>query len=169
MSSPQSWQALEFGWIKCNVDAAFKPKNGTAASGVVLRDHDGRCCGGTTHWYGHCLDALTAETIACRDGLRYALKRGIRNLKMETDCQILVSLWKGRANQKSEVDSLLKEMEDLTRSFEAFELIFISRDCNRLAHECARLVSRDNQVVEWLITLPGLRGIVDNDCNSFHS
>ena len=58
--------------------------------------------------------------------------------------------------------------EDISRSFEAFDLLFISRDCNRFAHECAHLVSHDNQVEEWLITPPGLREFVDDDCNPVH-
>lgn len=59
-------------------------------------------------------------------------------------------------------------MEFLSRSFEAFDLCFVSRNCNKLAHECARLVSRDNQVVEWLMTPPELRAILDTDCNPVH-
>jgi hypothetical protein len=110
---------------------------------------------------------LTAEAVACRDGLLYALERGVQRLKMESDCQVLIRLWINRANQKSKVDSLLKQMEDISWSFEAFHLSFISRDCNRLVHECARLVSHENQV-EWLITPPGLREIADIDCNMVH-
>jgi hypothetical protein len=76
--------------------------------------------------------------MACRDGLLYAKERGVQKLKMETDCQILVYLWSERANQKSKIVSLLHQMKDLNRSFKAFDLMFIHRDCNRLAHECTR-------------------------------
>lgn len=46
-----------------------------------------------------------------------------------------------------------------------FNLNFASRDCNKVAHACARLVSRNTQVVEWPITPPGLADILDRDCN----
>lgn len=164
----QSWRAPEAGWIKCNVDAAFQATNGTAASGLALRDYEGRVCGGRAKWYDHCLNALTAEALACRNGMLYAQERGVQKLMLETDCQVLVNLWSGRACQKSEIDSLLKQMDGLSRSFEALELMFISRNCNILAHECARLVSRDNQVEEWHITPLGVRDIVDSDCNLVH-
>ena len=133
-----------------------------------MRDHGGRTRGGTTRWYDHCLNALTAEAMACRDDLLYVKERGVRKLKMETDCQVLVRSWSERESQKSEIVSLLHQMDDLSRSFEAFDLMFIHRECNRLAHECARLVSDGHRVVEWLITPPGLRDIVDADCNSAH-
>lgn len=169
VSSPRSWQPPERQWIKYNVDAAFYPGNGTASSGVVLRDHAGRTCGGKAAWYEYCLNALTAEAVACRDGMVYALERGVRRLKLESDCHVLVRLWNDRAIQRSEVDALLKQMEDTSQSFEAFDLSFVSRDCNRLlAHECARLVSQNKPVDEWLITPLGLKEIVDTDCNPFH-
>ena len=44
----QSWQAPEPEWIKCKVDATFQAGNGSAASGVVLRDH-----GGMQNMWGH--------------------------------------------------------------------------------------------------------------------
>jgi hypothetical protein len=47
----------------------------------------------TTQWYEHCLDALIAEALACRDGVRMALHLGIQYLWLETDCQEVVKLW----------------------------------------------------------------------------
>jgi hypothetical protein len=63
---------------------------------------------------------------------------------------VLVNLWLNRTNLKSEIAPLLQQMEDLSRSFEDFRFSFISRVCNKVDHECTRMVSRDNQVVEWL-------------------
>jgi len=158
-NTQRSWQKPPPGWFKCNVDASFHAGNRNAASGVVLRDENGRTCGGKAVWYDHCLNALMAEAMACRDGLIFARTRGVRKLQLETDCQVLVNLWTNRTSQKSEINPILQQMEDLSRSFEAFDLVFINRKCNRFAHECARLVSRDNPVEEWLITPPGLRDI----------
>jgi ribonuclease HI len=161
----QTWQVPDTGWVKANVDAAFWTENGSAASGIILRDQDGRCCGGTAIWYDYSLNALAAEATACHDGLFFAQQRGVRRLHLVTDCQVLVNLWLNRTNQKSEIAPLLQQMEDLSRSFEDFRFSFISRVCNKVAHECTRMVSRDNQVVEWLITPPGLRDVISTDCN----
>lgn len=116
-------------------------------------------------WYHYCLNALAAQATACRDGLAYAQSRGVRKLHLETDCQALVNLWMNRNNQKSEIAPLLQQMEELSRSFEDFRLSFISRVCNKVAHECACMVSPDILVVEWLITPPVLRDIINADCN----
>ena len=106
-----------------------------------------------------------AEVMACRDGLTFAPTRGVWKLQLETDCQVLINLWTNRTCQKSEINPILQQMEDLSQSFEALDLVLISQKCNRLAHECAHLVSCDNLVEEWLITPPGLRNILDDDCN----
>lgn len=161
----QSWRKPAPGLIKCNVDASFSEVNGSGATGVVLRDHEGTTWGGSAKWYNHCLNALTTEALACRDGMQFALDRGMTRLLMETDCQVLVQLWSNRASQRSEVNPILLQMNELSRSFEVFDLCFTYRACNRLAHECARLVSRENPEEEWLVTPLGLRDIAHDDCN----
>lgn len=40
------WQRPSPGRIKCNADASFLAKERRGATGVVLRDHEGRPCGG---------------------------------------------------------------------------------------------------------------------------
>lgn len=73
----QHWQRPPERWIKCNVDASFPDGVCTGATGMVLRDYEGRSCGGKAKWYDHCLNALTAEALACRDG-RTATSTGQR-------------------------------------------------------------------------------------------
>jgi hypothetical protein len=107
---------------------------------------------------------LAAEATACCDGLILARERGFLKVELETDCQVLVNLWNKRSTQKSEISPLIDQMEDLSRSFEGFSFHFISRTCNKLAHACAQMVSRNSQVVEWPITPPGFTDIIDSDC-----
>lgn len=169
-SSGQKWQKPILGLLKCNVDAAFFVGNSTGATGLVLRGHDGRALGGWSKWYEHCLDPLITEALACHDGLEFAQKCGVKKIIVETDCQVavLVHLWENHTSQRSEVDPILFHIAELSRSFEVFRLCFAHRTCNRLAHVCARLVSRDNPVEEWLIIPPGLRDTYKEDCNSSH-
>lgn len=86
------WKHPLSRWVKCNVDAAFSEQDGSASSGVILQDSDGRACGGTAKWYEHNMSALSAEARACCDGLQFARERGVTRVQLETDCQVLVSL-----------------------------------------------------------------------------
>ena len=113
---------------------------------MVLRDHEGRTSDGKVRWYEHCLNALAAEAMACRDGMQYARERGVQRFPLEIDCHVLVTLWEKRTSLKSKIDPLLHQM----------------------AHECARLVSCNRPVEEWLITPPALQDIISDDCNPLH-
>lgn len=42
--------------------------------------------------YPRALDALTAEELACRDGVKMAVDRGYTEVIIETDSQLLVNL-----------------------------------------------------------------------------
>lgn len=64
-----------------------------------------------------------------------------------------------------EIAALLFLMEEIGRSFVDFHFRFVTKNCNKLAHACARLVSRDSLVVEWPITRPGLMDIINMGCN----
>lgn len=161
----EKWSPPPSGWTKCNVDAAFNGSDHSASSGLILRDSEGRPSGGGAKWYEHSLSATAAEARACCDGLRLAQDRGIQKVILETDCQVLICLWNSRAAQRSEIAPLLDEMEELSRSFQDFKFCFVSRTCNFAAHECARLVSRNSQVVEWHVPPPGLADIINSDCN----
>lgn len=107
------------------IDASFFELNGTGATGAILRDHEGTICGGSAKWYDHCMNALTTEAVACRNGMQFALERGMIRLTMETDCQILVQLWNNRTTQRSEIDPILLEMNDLSRRFEVLTYVLL--------------------------------------------
>jgi hypothetical protein len=68
----QHWQWPQPGWIKCNVDASFHAEDRRGATGVVLRNHDGRYIAGRAKWYDNCLNVLATEALACRDGVLLA-------------------------------------------------------------------------------------------------
>lgn len=167
-ASGSQWQRPNTGWIKCNVDASFNEEDRRGATGMVLRDHEGRPCGGRALWYDHCLNAMVTEAMACRDGVQFALDRDVRRLQLETDCQVLVNLWKNPSSKNSEVGPLLQQIDDLSRSFVEFSFNFAGRECNRLAHECARLVSCNTLMEEWLIPPSSLGDIIADDCKHVH-
>jgi len=123
---------------------------------------------GEHNWYDHCLSALTTEALACRDGVQFAIEKGVERLQLETDCLVLVNLLKHPSRQNSEVGPILQQVYDLSQNLSDFSFIYANRMCNRLAHECAKLVSRTNLVEEWLVPPPVLRGFIHADCNSAH-
>lgn len=68
-------------------------------------------------------------------------QQGMQRLLLEMDGKDLVELWLWEDNQRSMVAGILKQVKDLSSCFESFSFLFAKWSCNRVAHECAKLVS----------------------------
>jgi hypothetical protein len=66
-----TWKPPADGWLKCNFDGAFY-SDGSGATGIILRDHNGSFQGGSAKWYDHYVDALSMEVLACQDAVIFA-------------------------------------------------------------------------------------------------
>ncbi|OEL37156.1 hypothetical protein BAE44_0001827, partial [Dichanthelium oligosanthes] len=118
-----------------------------------LRYVDGQFRTGRAIWHGHCLDALLMEALACKDGVLLAQQCGISKVCVETDCLELIKLWENLDSQRSTVNLFLWEIRDMCRSFDEFKLVFASRSCNGVAHECAKHVSCEQTRRSGYLTL----------------
>lgn len=82
-SSPnQAWKPTPVGWIKINTDASFA--NGISQSRFLLRNHKGSILWASSHSH-HCLDALTAETLALQDACKFINHLKIKEAIFESD------------------------------------------------------------------------------------
>jgi hypothetical protein len=157
------WKPPEIDWMKCNVDGAYYPTEGSGATGLVLRDHRGAFAGARARWQKHSLNALSMEAQAVREGMEFALDKGIRKLVVATDCLEVVKLWELGGRQRSVISPTLAGIRHRSRSFEDFVLLFEGRSCNRVAHQCAKLVSSSSLVEEWPCPPTVLRDLLDAD------
>jgi hypothetical protein len=81
------------------------------------------------------------EALACRDGLKQAMQLGLRRVQLEFDCLQVVQLWKRKDMQRSILDPILKEMEEISLAFYEFSFSHNSRNCNKVTQCLARQVS----------------------------
>jgi ribonuclease HI len=123
---------------KCNVDGAFSIEDNTGATGVILRDHDGRFLAGRVAWHENNLDAMLMEAMASRESLMLARQCGIARICLETEHLGLVKLWESLHEQRSVVNLILFDIRALSRSFDEFTFVYANRNCNWVAHLCAR-------------------------------
>lgn len=158
-----TWKLSEEGWIKCNFDGAFY-QDGSGATGAV-RDHHGGFKGGVARWYDHCVDALTMEELAFRDGLILVKNHGVTRVSFETDCQELVNLWLMKADQRSSISAIIKEIQELSCSLISFSLSYTSRVCNLASHVLAKQVSSVCVMGEWHQAPSCVHQTLVSDCN----
>jgi ribonuclease HI len=158
------WEKPPLGWVKCNTDGAFHEQQGQGATGAVLRNDSGGFLRGGAKWYNHCLDALSMEALACRDGLTLALQAGFQKVWLETDCQEVVKLWQAGVNQRSSVVSIIREIRELSTLFQDFKFSFVSRSCNKLAHALAKKVTGNTRVGWWSYAPTSVLNLLSSDC-----
>lgn len=71
------------------------------------------------------------ETLACRDGVKFAMEKSVQRLQIETDSQELVRLWASGDFQRSFLAPILKEIRDVSSGFLDFMLIWIEIEQDR--------------------------------------
>jgi ribonuclease HI len=104
------------------------------------------------------------EVLALKEGLIMARSIGARKIAAETDCAEVVHLWNALNTQRSAVSSILGDIKDLSRSFDEFSLLYLNRSSNRVAHECAKRVSKEHRVEKWHVAPPALVNLLVEDC-----
>jgi hypothetical protein len=67
--------------------------------------------------------ALLLEAEALREEVRLIPAGTQDHIVAETDCQVLVSLWKNRGIHRSEIATILNEVEELAASFTSSTLV----------------------------------------------
>jgi len=87
------------------------------------------------------------------------------NACLETDCMVLVNLWEAMDDQRSAINLILRDIRIISRSFNEFTFAFANRDCNRVAHLCARQVSHDREKRHNNSRL-AIHELLAKDCNS---
>jgi hypothetical protein len=81
----------------------------------------------------------------------------LEQIVVETDAQELVSLWKNRSKQRSEIAAILNEIEELASAFTSFVIQHVRREANYVAHCCAHFAlggSRQNIYIFFFIFAP---------------
>ena len=71
---------------------------------------------------------------------------------METDCLQVVQLWDKLEAQRSIIDPVLRQINDLSLTFQEFSFSFVSRNCNKVAHFLAKQVSASHDSETWHVT-----------------
>jgi hypothetical protein len=69
-----------------------------------------------------------------QDGLKLAAWLGLQRVAVETDCLQFVQLWRKKESQRSVIDPILKEIDEICLAFQEFSISFVSRSCNKVAH-----------------------------------
>jgi ribonuclease HI len=160
----ERWQRPEGGFLKVNVDGAFRHAENNGGGGAVVRNSHGEFCAGASRFFPHVVDAEGAELLACRLGLGLAKDLGARKIILEMDSAGAVAKIQREDRDRSLHGQLVEEIKGLLSGFEDKVIKAVRRSANDVAHEFAKLgcVNKCNRC--WVEVPPtGISDLIVSD------
>ncbi|KAK2358234.1 hypothetical protein QL285_095437 [Trifolium repens] len=132
------WEKPDPGWVKCNVDVAFVTGSGKTSVGLCFRDSNGQFMAGMTQWQQIISSTIEGEVWALLLAMQEARHKGLDRVQFESDSKVLVDAIHMKRRGNSEFLSIVYNIVSFMSSFSNFEVKFIKRQANSVAHALAR-------------------------------
>ncbi|GAU30919.1 hypothetical protein TSUD_143670 [Trifolium subterraneum] len=132
---PIRWEKPGVGWIKCNVDVA---RSSITSMGLCFRDTNEQFVADLTQWQQPVYSIVEGETWALLHTMKEAIHRGIERVQFESDSKLLVDAIHLRRPDNSEFNLIVNNIILFMSSYVNFEVKFIRRQANSVAHTLAR-------------------------------
>ncbi|GAU24451.1 hypothetical protein TSUD_364350 [Trifolium subterraneum] len=132
------WEKPALDWVKCNVDVAFVSGSGRTLMGLCFRDNSGHFMAGMTQWQQTVISSVEGEAWALLLAMEEARHRGLNRVQFESDSKVLIEAIHMKHRGNSEFLSIVHDILSLMSSFINFEVKFVRRQANLVAHTLAR-------------------------------
>ncbi|GAU22924.1 hypothetical protein TSUD_326970, partial [Trifolium subterraneum] len=132
------WEKPALDWVKCNVDVAFVSGSGRTSVGLCFRDDNGHFMAGMTQWQQTMISSVEGEAWALLLAMEAARHRGLDRVQFESDSKVLIEAIHMQRRGNSEFLSIVHDILSLMSSFINFEVKFVRRQANLVAHTLAR-------------------------------
>ena len=138
-SSPRHWIAPPEGVMKINVDACLAVE-GWVGLGVIARSSAGDTLFAAVRHVRACWTAEVAEAKAVAMAVRLGLSHGLKDVILESDCQVVINRLSKNAIFLSDLDGVLSDILSACASFHSLVWSHVKREGNFVAHHLARLI-----------------------------
>ncbi|GAU19620.1 hypothetical protein TSUD_383140, partial [Trifolium subterraneum] len=135
------WEKPALDWVKCNVDVAFVSGSGRTSMGLCFRDSSGHFMAGMTQWQQTVISSVEGEACALLLTMEEARHRGLDRVQFESDSKVLIEAIHMKRSGNSEFLSIVHDILNLMSSFINFEVKFVRRQTNLIAHTLARVAN----------------------------
>ncbi|GAU29262.1 hypothetical protein TSUD_392120 [Trifolium subterraneum] len=132
------WEKPALDWVKCNVDVAFVSGSGRTSMGLCFRDNNGHFMASMTQWQQTVISSVEGEAWALLLAMEEARYRGLDRVQLESDSKVLIEAIHMKRRGNSEFLSIVHDILSLMSSFINFEVKFVRRQANLVAHTLAR-------------------------------
>jgi hypothetical protein len=130
------WEKPEENWLKCNVDGAIFSIE--EKFGICFHDNSASLVQAHTMLFPFIASTIECEDTALQHALLIVVYCGFERVKFESDCQMIVNVVNNGCIYLNELEFLLSTCRSLISSNASYNLAFIWRQANRVAHSLAR-------------------------------
>ncbi|KAK6132177.1 hypothetical protein DH2020_034078 [Rehmannia glutinosa] len=142
-TTDQEWQPPSSNSVKINFDATVSPSKSCGGLGIVARDHNGMSLGWRRRVIHGQVHPTTAEAMAAREAVFFALENGWRSIVVEGDCLAVIT-GISEAGDKFSVESpIYHDIRVLLGDFQSYTLRHVRRNANSVAHRIAMFCDLD--------------------------
>ena len=128
--------AIEKEWLLM-VDGAARGNPGEAGCGAAICDETGKVVKELSRYLGHATNNV-AEYEALLMGLEALVRMGGKKIRVHSDSQLLVRQLNGEYRVKDEKLKVLSQRAaSLLRRFDAYRILHVPRELNKLADRLA--------------------------------
>jgi ribonuclease HI len=134
------WEKPSETWLKCNVDVAFHERNHITTFACCVRDSRGQFIRAQTKWQRANMTVLEGKAVALLEALHFADANRWDRVVFESDSSTLVQALSSPGRGDSEFYAIVSSIIYLLSLHSNFEVKFVRRQANMVAHTLARAV-----------------------------
>jgi ribonuclease HI len=150
----RAWSKPPVGWVKLTIDGSYKKENGSAGTGMVLRDDAGAVIFCACRSILSCEEALEAELLACLEGLELGFQHSDLPIIVETDCSFLKSAATSITQDRSPFMHLIADIKRLAKNYRVCKFVKVDRSQVRSSHCLANMARAEHKSMVWLGSSP---------------
>ncbi|KAL0436253.1 UNVERIFIED_CONTAM: putative ribonuclease H protein [Sesamum radiatum] len=132
------WHLPQVGIVKLNFDGALMDQGCMTGLGIIARDHNGSCLDWISTSISRRSHAELAESLAAREAIFLAYRRGWPSVVLEGDCASLIHKLGSNSCDFSDVGLVISDILVMTSLFTSCQFLFARRVCNSVAHLFAK-------------------------------
>jgi ribonuclease HI len=133
--------------VKVSIDAGYYLDTGSASTGIVICDHEGKVLLSAWRWLRSCGSPEEAEAEACLQGIRLASKWIRQSTEVESDFQLLVRRLRSNEQDRVAWSGLVEETRAVCNLLPQYQVMHVRREANGVAHELAKRAIQKKECV----------------------
>ena len=161
---PKRWPRPPAGVLALSVDGSYNGSDGSAGSGMILRDDKGGVIFAAYRKIFNCNEALEAELQAMAEGFKLAAEHSSANILLQSDCSLALKALSDDSLDRSMHGHLVRTVKGYLKDRVVIP-VKIHREQNRVADSLANYGRCGDSTTCWLrCSPPCVSMLIAEDC-----